>query len=150
MGLAFGGAQAIAPLLGFAAGAAFAGLIESFDHWLAFAILSVLGAKMIKEGLTEGPPDAPPKTPAVGWALAGLAVATSIDAAAAGVALPAMGLAPIPTAAIVGAITFAVCFLGVRLGRRVGAALGGKAELVGGLALIGLGLKTLFDHGVWA
>ena len=149
VGGAFGFAQAIAPLIGFAAGAAFAGAMAAFDHWVAFAILSALGLKLLHEGLTDGPEDAIPKAPAQGFVLACLAIATSIDAVAAGVALPTMGLSPLPTGLVIGAVTLAACYGGVLLGHRAGAALGGKAEVFGGLALIGLGVKTLIDHGVF-
>jgi putative Mn2+ efflux pump MntP len=144
---AFGAAQAIAPLFGWVAGAAFVGLIAAYDHWIACVILCALGAKLLWEGLTPGPEDQPATTTASGWVLLGLAVATSIDAAAAGVTFPAMALPPLPAAATIGAITFALCFGGVHLGRRLGTQLGGKAEVFGGVALIGLGIKTLFDHG---
>jgi putative Mn2+ efflux pump MntP len=146
VGLSFGLAQGIAPLLGFAAGILFSAAVAAFDHWIAFGILSFLGAKLLREGLTEGPEDKPPASPALGWALFGLAVATSIDAVAAGVTFDAMGLAPLGTAAIIGFTTMVVCVPAVYLGQRLGTALGGKAEVIGGLALIGLGIKTLLDH----
>ncbi len=150
VGSAFGFAQALGPLIGFAAGVAFADVMAAFDHWVAFAILSALGIKLIHEGWTKGPEDAVPASPARGWALAGLAVATSVDAVAAGAALPAMGLQPLITAAVIGLVTMTVCYAGALLGRRLGAAIGGKAEIFGGAMLIGLGIKTLADHGALA
>ena len=150
VGLAFGAAQGIAPLLGYAAGAVFSGAIAAYDHWVAFAILFALGAKLLKEGLTAGPEDVVPRKPAAGFVLLGLAVATSLDAAAAGVTFPSMGLSPLPAAAVIAIVTFAACFAGALLGQRLGAQLGGRAEVLGGGALIGLGVKILWDHGALA
>jgi putative Mn2+ efflux pump MntP len=149
VGGAFGFAQALGPVIGFVLGAAFAGAMATFDHWVAFGILSVLGGKLLHEGLTKGPEDEIPRAPARGWVLLGLAVATSIDAVAAGVALPTMGLEPLRTAALIGVVTMGACYAGVLIGRGVGGALGGKAEVFGGTALIGLGIKTLMDHGAF-
>lgn len=149
VGGAFGFAQAAGPLIGFALGAAFAGVMAAFDHWVAFGILSALGVKLLHEGLTKGPEDVVPPAPARGWVLLGLALATSIDAVAAGVTLPTMGLEPLSTAALIGLVTLGAGYAGVLIGRRMGGALGGKAEVFGGAALIGLGLKTLLDHGAF-
>jgi putative Mn2+ efflux pump MntP len=146
---AFGVAQGVAPLLGYGLGAAFAGVLAAYDHWVAFAILAVLGAKMIKEGLTDGPEDIVPRTPDTGLALLAIAFATSIDAAAAGIALPALGIHFVIACFVIMCVTFAVCYLGVFLGRALGAKLGGAAEVLGGLALIGIGAKVLVDHGAF-
>jgi manganese efflux pump family protein len=147
---AFGAAQGLAPILGYGAGAALGPFMAAFDHWIAFAILGALGAKLIKEGITEGPEDAVSRSPATGVILLGIAVATSIDAAAAGITLQPMGLALAPTAAVIAGITFAACFVGALIGARLGRALGGGAEVLGGAALIGLGTKILHDHGAFA
>lgn len=149
MGGAFGFAQAVGPLIGFVLGAAFAGAMAAFDHWVAFGILSVLGGKLLYEGLTKGQEDQTPRAPARGWVLLGLAVATSIDAVAAGAALPTLGLEPLSTGALIGVVTMGACYAGVLIGRGVGGALGGKATVLGGAALIGLGIKILMDHGAF-
>ena len=141
----FGGAQAGAALLGFGLGAALAGPLAHIDHWIAFGILAALGAKLIQEGLSATD-DAAPRL-ASGWRMAGLAVATSIDAVAAGLTLPTLGLAPLISAAVIGVITAGCCAGGVWLGARAGARLGGTAEILGGVVLIGVGVKALFDHG---
>lgn len=146
IGGAFGAAQAIAPLLGWAVGAACAGLVAAVDHWIAFGILAVLGGKLIKEGLSPGGADA---VPATGRALLWLAIATSIDAVAAGVALPTMDIAPLFAAATIGVVTFVISAGGVYLGRAVGAALGGKAEVFGGVVLIAIGCRILVEHGAF-
>lgn len=145
IGAVFGAAQGVAPLLGWSLGLAFAGAIEAIDHWVAFTILAVLGGKLIHEGLSEQDADAAPKR-ARGWALVALAVATSIDAAAAGLAFDAMALPPFAAAGVIAAVTFIVAAGGVYLGRAFGAALGGKAEVLGGVALMLIGLKILADH----
>lgn len=150
VGLAFGVAQGVAPLLGWLAGAAFSTLLAAYDHWIAFVILAVLGVRLIGEGLQRESEDAAPASLAVGWTLAGLAVATSIDAAAAGVTLPTLGLPPLTSATIIGVVTFAACAIGVLVGRAVGDRLGGRAEILGGAALIAIGLKVLVDHGAIA
>ncbi len=146
IGASFGAAQAIAPLFGWALGVAFAGIIAAFDHWIAFGILAVLGGKLIKEGLSSDGECAPP---ASGWTLVLLAVATSIDAVAAGFALPTMAIAPLVAAAVIGIVTFVLSAGGVYLGRAVGTALGGKAEVFGGVVLIAIGVRILVEHGTF-
>lgn len=146
VGAAFGAAQGLMPLAGWAAGLALAGFIAAVDHWIAFGVLAFLGVNMIRAGLAYDPCMAPTARLASGWALAALALATSLDAGAAGLAFEAMALKPLSAAAIIAAVTALACTGGVYLGRAAGAALGGKAELAGGAALILIGLKTLIDH----
>jgi putative Mn2+ efflux pump MntP len=150
VGLAFGVAQAVAPLLGWSLGIAFAGLIEAWDHWIAFGLLALIGAKMIQEGNRTGPPgetnDPGKQRAATGWTLLGLAVATSIDAAAAGVTLPTLGAPILLSIAVIGLVTFALSFAGVWIGRTGTRALGSNAEIIGGLILIVIGAKVLIDH----
>ncbi|MDP3736234.1 MAG: manganese efflux pump MntP family protein [Hyphomonadaceae bacterium] len=144
VGLAFGVAQAIAPLIGWSLGIAFAGLIESFDHWVAFVLLAAIGTKLIWEG--NQPKDEVAKKPAGGWQLLVLAVATSVDAVAAGIALPTLGAPILISIAVIGLITFALSFAGVWIGRAGSKALGSNAEIIGGLILIVIGAKVLIDH----
>lgn len=150
VGLAFGGAQAVAPLLGWSLGVAFAGLIEAWDHWIAFGLLALIGAKMIWEGNRNDPPgeesDPGKERTATGWTLFGLAVATSIDAAAAGITLPTLGAPILLSIAAIGLVTFALSFAGVWIGRTGSRALGSNAEIIGGLILIVIGAKVLIDH----
>ncbi len=144
IGAAFGLAQALMPLLGWGLGVAFAGVIRSVDHWVAFVLLGVLGAKMLREGLRGD--DATPAPALIGWALLGAAVATSVDAAAAGITLPMIG-APIAVAcAVIGIVTAGLCVVGVMIGAASGARLGKIAEVIGGLLLIGIGGEILIDH----
>ena len=145
IGAAFGIAQAVAPLLGWGFGVAFAGLIESVDHWIAFVLLALVGGKMLIEGARNDPPGEESKS-ASGKALFLLAVATSIDAAAAGFTLPTIGVGILLSVAVIGGVTFVLSATGVWIGRISRQALGSRAEILGGLVLIGLGVKILFEH----
>jgi len=150
VGLAFGAAQAVAPLIGWLLGVAFAGLIESFDHWVAFGLLAAMGSKMNWEGYRNDPPgdesDPGKERQAGAWQLTVLAVATSIDAAAAGITLPTLGVPIVISIVVIGLITFALSFAGVWIGRAGSKALGSNAEIIGGLILIVIGAKVLIDH----
>jgi manganese efflux pump family protein len=150
VGAAFGAAQAIAPLLGWALSLAFAGLIENIDHWVAFVLLAVVGGKMMMEGFKKDPPgeesDPGKEKPASGWTLITLSVAVSIDAAAAGITLPTLGAPIIVSIAAIGLVTFALSTAGVMIGRAGAKALGSQAEIIGGLILIVIGTKVLIDH----
>ncbi len=144
--LAFGVAQALAPLMGWAVGRTFVGLIESWDHWVAFGILAGIGAKMIWDGNRPKRGQAAADRPAGGWALLMLAVATAIDAAAAGIALPTLGAPVVTSIAVIGLVTFALSFAGVWIGRAGSGAVGPNATIIGGLILIVIGAKVLIDH----
>lgn len=150
VGGAFGLAQAIAPLIGWSLSILFAGLIESVDHWIAFTLLALVGAKMIYEGVRKDPPgeesDPGKERPAVGWTLITLAVAVSIDAAAAGITLPTLGAPILISVAAIGLVTFALSTAGVMIGRAGAKALGSQAEIIGGIILIVIGAKVLVDH----
>ena len=144
IGAVFGLAQGLMPLIGWALGTAFAGLIRNVDHWVAFVLLGLLGAKMLREGLAGE--DATPAPALLGWALLGAAVATSVDAAAAGITLPMIG-APVAIACgVIGLVTAGLCVAGVRIGAASGARLGKLAEIVGGTLLIVIGAKILIQH----
>jgi putative Mn2+ efflux pump MntP len=145
VGAAFGIAQVVAPLMGWGLGVAFAGAIERIDHWIAFILLALIGGKMLVEGMQSDPPGEESKH-ASGRALFLLAVATSIDAAAAGFTLPTMGVGVWISVAVIGGVTFILSTAGVWIGRMGSKALGSKAEILGGLVLIGLGVKVLIDH----
>jgi putative Mn2+ efflux pump MntP len=150
VGLAFGVAQAVAPLAGWSLGVAFAGLIEAWDHWIAFGLLALIGAKMIYEGNKSDPPgeasDPGKEQVATGWRLLALAVATSIDAAAAGITLPTLGAPILLSIGTIGLVTFALSFAGVWIGRTGSRVLGSNAEIIGGVIPILIGAKVLIDH----
>ena len=139
MSLAFGLAQAIMPLLGWALGIAFAAIMASAAHWIALALLTILGLRMIKEGLDRDPEE-PMKELSL-WPLLVVAIATSIDAAVAGITLPTIGAPIVLACVVIGLTTSLLTYPGVYLGALVGARIGKWAEVLGGLILIGIGIK---------
>ena len=155
VGLWFGGFQFLMPLLGFLLANSFAQAIASFDHWIAFLLLAVIGGNMVREALSAGEEEVTGDLSVRAMFL--LAVATSIDALAAGISLVAgVGLpllvngrfnpASIWVAiGLIGLTTFLLSTAGVKLGNRFGARYEKKAELAGGLILILLGLKILLE-----
>lgn len=145
LGGAFGLAQGIMPLIGWSAGVVMTAAIAAYDHWIAFGVLAFLGVRLILEGLS-GDGEASAKR-VTGWGLLAMAVATSIDAAGAGLAFGAMDVNPFFAAAMIAVITAIACAAGVYLGRAVGTRLGATAELAGGAALMAIGVKILWDHG---
>ena len=150
--LMFGLFQFLMPLAGYAAGSAFAAVIESWDHWLAFGLLVVVGGKMVYEALRMGngascSDDERRRHNVLDLrVLLVLSVATSIDALAIGISYSVIR-APIWLAAsIIGGITFALCLLGCEFGKRIGTRLERWAELGGGIVLIGIGCRILIEH----
>jgi manganese efflux pump family protein len=144
MSFAFGLAQAIMPLFGWALGIAFASFIQTAAHWIALTLLSLLGLRMIKEGLDRGAEEAMKELSL--WPLLVAAIATSIDAAVAGITLPSIGAPIILACVVIGLTTFILTYLGVYLGALIGARIGKWAEILGGLILIGLGAKIFVAH----
>jgi manganese efflux pump family protein len=145
--LAFGVAQAVMPLLGWGLGVAFAGVIEAIDHWVAFVLLGGLGIKMAWEGFQ--PEEADAREPLAGRALLLAAIATSIDAAAAGVTLPTIGVPIWIAVTVIGLVTAGMCLFGALFGARLGTAIGKKAEVAGGVVLFGLGAHVLAQGLGW-
>ena len=147
-GLWFGGFQALMPLIGFFLGALFADVIKSFDHWIAFGLLALIGANMLKEALEQEcdccenqDADMSVKTMFV------MAVATSIDALAVGISLAMAGEVNIWAAiALIGVTTCVLSALGVKIGNIFGSRYEKKAEFAGGVILILLGVKILLEH----
>lgn len=143
----FGGFQFAMPLLGWLAGRGLIGLIERFDHWVAFGLLVVIGGRMVKESFSAGDGDEVCRTDRTrGIPLLVLSVATSVDALAVGLSLGVIGLPVLLTAAVIGAGSFLLTLAGARLGPLVGGVIGRRAELFGGLILIGIGVKILVEH----
>ncbi len=143
-GLYFGGFQALMPVIGWLLGRQFESLIKSIDHWIAFALLVLIGANMIREAVKneeENLNDSfSPKT------MLPLAVATSIDALAVGVTFAFLDVSIVPTVSMIGATTFILSAVGVKIGNVFGAKYKSKAELVGGIVLIAMGVKILIEH----
>ena len=150
-GLVFGVIEAITPLIGFALGVAAAAFVEAVDHWIAFGLLGAVGGKMIWEALKpedEAEEEAETRK-AVSRGLVALvatAVGTSIDAGAVGVGLALLGENIWLIAACIGFTTFSLATLGLLIGKAAGTQLGKIVELIGGVALIALGLKILLEH----
>lgn len=142
--LFFGFFQALMPLFGYLASVGLGTFIESIDHWIAFVLLSAIGGKMLYEGFGEGTEDEIALI--TNKVLLILAVATSIDAMAAGFTLNLLDLTPFVSMAIIGIITFAFGFLGIYMGTKGGAFLEDKAEKIGGIILIGIGIKIVTEH----
>lgn len=141
---AFGIAQAAMAAAGAAGGAWLTASAAAWDHWIAFGLLLVVGGHMLRGGGDEdGEGAAPTGGPLAPALLAGLAVATSIDALAAGVSLPLLGPPPTLSVAVIGGVTTALCGLAVGAGRSAGALIGPWATRAAGLVLIGLGLRIL-------
>ena len=145
VGAYFGFFQALMPLLGYLAGAQFSGAIESYDHWIAFILLGIIGGKMIKEALEPCPEDAGDASLSF-KAMLPLAIATSIDALASGVTFAVMKVNIYHAITFIGCTTFILSALGVFVGKLFGLKFKAKAELAGGAALILIGLKILLDH----
>ena len=150
MALAFGLFQALMPVLGWLLGLTVRQHIEAYDHWTAFALLALVGGKMIWEGATGGD-DAPgcePVDRTRGWPLLVLAVATSIDALAVGLSFAVLGESIWLPALVIGVVCFALTALGVKIGCLAGrvSAISRYAEVLGGLVLVGIGLKILSEH----
>lgn len=151
---AFGLFQGIMPFIGYTIARLFARQIQAFDHWIAFGLLVFIGGKMLWEVLRGGEDDAPRGDPC-GWMnLLVMAVATSIDAMAVGVSLAVMphtGMLSgdygyLLCCAVIAAVTFAICAVGVKIGCKTGDMFGRKAEIAGGIVLIGIGVKILLEH----
>jgi putative Mn2+ efflux pump MntP len=143
--LFFGGFQALMPAIGWFAGEGVRGYAEGYDHWVAFALLSAVGAKMIYESF-KLKDDRKSFDPTKFATLLILAVATSIDALMIGFSLSFLGVDIVRPAAIIGAVTFAVSLAGVFIGKVFGHIFESKIEFAGGLVLIGIGLKILLQH----
>lgn len=143
-GLYFGGFQALMPVIGWLLGRQFESLIKSIDHWIAFALLVLIGANMIREAVKneeENLNDSfSPKT------MLPLAVATSIDALAVGVTFAFLDVSIVPAVSMIGATTFILSAIGVKIGNVFGAKYKSKAELVGGIVLVAMGIKILIEH----
>ncbi|AQR60903.1 hypothetical protein BZG35_03980 [Brevundimonas sp. LM2] len=147
-GLVFGIVEAITPLIGWTLGMLAAGMAEQVDHWIAFGLLTVVGGRMIWESRKPATADAGPprRSRSAAWILVATAIGTSIDAAAVGVGLAFLGANIWIIALCIGLTTFALTTVGMLIGRAVGLRFGKTAELIGGVALIGLGTLILFEH----
>jgi putative Mn2+ efflux pump MntP len=139
----FGGFQALMPLLGWLLGSSFAHLIAAYDHWVVFILLVLIGGNMIREALGE---EARVNAGMTVLQMLPLAIATSIDALAAGVTLPFLEVNIFSAIAVIGCVTFAFSAAGIRIGSLFGTRWRRPAEIVGGVILICIGCQTLLEH----
>lgn len=146
-GMIFGVIEAITPLVGWLLGKSASHYIQAWDHWIAFALLLLLGLHMIWNGLkpeVDEPLDEARKHGFATLAITGLS--TSIDALAVGVGLAFVDIPIAVVAVVIGLCTFSMVTLGIMLGRALGAMVGKRAELIGGVILIGVGAVILYEH----
>ena len=147
-GLIFGVVEAITPVIGWLLGTAASKYIEAWDHWIAFGLLVLLGLHMIRQALgAEDDAHAPPgDTNASVLTLAVAGLATSIDAMAVGIGLAFADVRIAVVAIVIGLCTFTMVTLGIMLGRALGAIIGKRAEIAGGVILIVVGSAILYEH----
>jgi len=140
--------QALMPLAGWALGRSVRGLIEGWDHWVAFGLLTLIGSRAVLEALRapHGEPPVAVRDPTRGWSLMILSVATSVDALAVGVGFAMLHVDILAAVLVIGLITSGLTAAGMVLGNRLGRALGRRMEVVGGLVLIAIGTKILAEH----
>ena len=146
--LFFGGFQARMPLLGWFLGSGFQSFIEPVDHWIAFALLAFIGAKMLWDAFHDDEEeDAAAENARLDLKeLVMLAIATSIDALAVGISFAFLQVDIVPAVALIGIITFALSFVGVAVGHAFGSRFEKPATIIGGIVLIAIGLKILLEH----
>lgn len=144
VGLWFGGFQALMPTIGFFLGTQFKDQITSIDHWIAFVLLGLIGINMVKEALSNDEEQADDSIAVKEMFM--LAVATSIDALAVGITFAFLNVHIVSAALMIGVCTFLISFVGVKIGNIFGTKYKSKAELAGGIILILLGFKILFEH----
>ena len=142
--LFFGGFQALMPTLGFLLGYRFESFITSIDHWIAFILLALIGGNMIREAL--GKDEEHENDDFSFKAMLPLAVATSIDALAVGISFAFLGVDIVQAALLIGATTFVLSGVGIFVGNIFGSKYKSKAEFLGGVVLILIGLKILLEH----
>ena len=144
VGVYFGGFQMLMPLIGFALGVRFQSFITSIDHWIAFVLLGLIGANMIRESREQDEENLSDSF-SFGTMLP-LAVATRIDALAVGVTFAFLQVSILPAVCFIGATTFILSCIGIRIGHVFGLKYKSRAELFGGAVLILMGIKILLEH----
>jgi putative Mn2+ efflux pump MntP len=140
----FGFFQAIMPIIGWCAGVHVLDLISDYDHWIAFFLLTFIGSRMIYESIRKESSRLVSSLSIK--VLLILSIATSIDALAVGLSLSLLKVSIIIPAIVTGVVTFSLSFFGVYLGGRFGRVLKNRVESLGGLILVAIGLKILFEH----
>jgi manganese efflux pump family protein len=146
MSLAFGFFQFLMPVAGWALGSGVAAHLQHIDHWVAFALLAVVGGHMIWESRHAPAEGGGGVDPTRGWRLLVLSIATSIDALAVGLSLSLLHYSIWLPSAVIGVVTAALTALGLQLGCKLGNIFGRRLDLAGGLLLIGIGVVILVEH----
>jgi len=141
----FGLFQAGMPAIGWFLGNSIVAYISAWDHWIAFSLLAIVGGRMIYSGF-EPSEDTMPFDPSKGLALITLSIATSIDALAVGLSFSMLEMAILIPCLLIGIITFLMSILAVRIGAFTGQMFGKRVEILGGLILLGIGMRILFSH----
>lgn len=145
IGVFFGGFQGFMPLIGWGLGTGFAPYITPWDHWIAFILLAIIGGRMVWGALHPDKEES--SCEILKWKeVVLLAVATSIDALAVGITFAFLQVSILPAVSMIALVTFGLSFMGVFIGNRCGSSLGKRAELVGGIVLVLIGLKILLEH----
>ncbi len=144
----FGLFQAMMPVIGWSAGLSVRGLIEAYDHWVAFGLLTFVGLNMIREAFRASGPDEKKKDPTKGISLVMLSVATSIDALAVGLSISVLNVAIWTPAIITGLVAGLFTMVGIHLGNRLssGTRLSRYSGVIGGIILLAIGVNILLDH----
>jgi putative Mn2+ efflux pump MntP len=148
----FGLFQALMPILGWGAGASVHTYMAAFGHWIAFALLALIGLNMIREAFKPEECDVSPKDPTKGFSLVMLSLATSMDALAVGFSVSMLDISIWLPALIIGIVASLFTIFGLQLGKRIGALtpIGFYAELIGGVVLLGIGVNVLYQNGVFS
>jgi manganese efflux pump family protein len=141
----FGLFQTVMPLLGWLAGVSIAQYVSTFDHWLAFLLLSFVGIRMIRGGFSSDS-SLPACDPTRGTTLVMLSLATSIDALAVGFSMALLGISIWWPVLVIGIVTFSLSYLAAGLGSRLNSAIGSRFEIAGGVVLLLIGLRILIQH----
>lgn len=150
LGFHFGLFQALMPIIGWLAGLSVQKWISAYDHWIAFALLSLIGGKMIKEAFEDNNEKKNPSDPTKGLRMVLLSVATSIDALAVGLTLAMLGVEIWMPSLVIGLVAGAFTVTGMLLGRRINGIWGQRVEIFGGLVLVVIGTKILLEHTLWS
>lgn len=142
----FGLFQVLMPIVGWSAGVSVANYIAGYDHWVAFGLLAFVGGKMIMESFNNEQPKDNSADPTKGLTLIILSVATSIDALAVGPSFAFLKISIFYPSIIIGIVAFLMTMIGMFFGEKLGKIFGNRVEILGGLILIGIGVKILIEH----
>jgi len=144
--LSFGLFQALMPVLGWLAGQTLVEITADYDHWAAFILLAIVGGRMIWESFRTGETRSQNTDITKGIILLTLSVATSIDALVVGLSFAFLEISIITASLTIGIVAFVITAIGFLLGRKIGKLIGRRAEAIGGMILIGIGLRILLTH----